>query len=78
MAKTKSDKGYNQRSIPKGKTQVNINMPTGLHEKIKFIAFQHEQGNSEVYVQAVEKFLELYERKNGAIKLPAKKQSISI
>lgn len=79
MAKTKGDKpGYNPRSIPEGKTQVNLNMPTALHEKIKYIAFAHEHGNSEVYIQAVEKFIELYEKKNGVIKVPPKKKSINL
>lgn len=79
MAKTKGEKaGYNPRTIPEGKTQVNLNMPTALHEKIKYIAFAHEQGNSEVYIQAVEKFIELYEKKNGPVKVPAKKKSINL
>lgn len=79
MAKAKGEKtGYNPRSIPEGKTQVNLNMPTALHEKIKHIAFTHEQGNSEVYIQAVEKFVELYEKKNGVVKPMAKKKSINL
>jgi penicillin-binding protein-related factor A (putative recombinase) len=74
MAKSKS----NPRSIPEGKTQVNFNLPESSAEKMKAIAFAHGQTQSEVYNLAVEKFIELYEKKNGSVKTTIKKKSINL
>lgn len=74
MAKTKN----NPRSIPEGKTQINVNVSVSVYDKLKSIAIQHGQTNSEVYNLAFEKFIELYERKNGTVKTVVKKKSINL
>lgn len=66
--------GNNPRSIPEGKTQINGNIPTPVFNKLKAIAALHTYSQTEVYILAFEKFIELYEKKNGPIKAgPAKK-----
>lgn len=77
MAKAAS-KGNNPRVIPEGKTQVNFNAPCIIVEKMQTIAFQHKYKNSDVYNQAFEKFVELYEKKNGPVKPAVKKKDIKL
>lgn len=74
MAKKKS----NPRQIPEGKAQVNFNIPTGQFEKIKAIAGNHGLNQSEVFNQAVDKFIELYEKKNGPVKTGQQKKEIKL
>lgn len=74
MAKAKN----NPRSIPEGKTQINVNVPVSVYDKLKAIAIVHGQTNSEVYNLALEKFIELYEKKNGTVKAVVKKKSINL
>lgn len=62
-------KAVPQRVIPEGKTQVNFNIDITLLEKVKDLAFwEGGLSNSDIYNRAVEKFIELYEKKNGRIK----------
>jgi hypothetical protein len=70
--------GGNPRTIPGDKVQVNFNTPAATVEKLKAIAHAHGQSNSEVYNLAFEKFIELYEKKNGPVKTTIKKKSINI
>lgn len=74
MAKKKS----NPRQIPEGKAQVNFNMLTGQLDKMKAIALLHGLNQSEVFNQAVDKFIELYEKKNGPVKTDQKKREIKL
>jgi hypothetical protein len=63
MAKAKT----NQRTIPEGKTSYSGNMDTTTFDKLKTIAMAHGKTQSEVYQMAFDKFIELYEKKNGPI-----------
>jgi hypothetical protein len=74
MAKAKS----NPRQIPEGKKQVNFNIPTIQLDKIKAIAAIHGLDQSEVFNQAVDKFIELYEKKNGPVKPGQHKKEIKL
>jgi NRPS condensation-like uncharacterized protein len=74
MAKKKSS----TRQIPEGKAQVNFNIPTGQFEKIKAIAGIHGLNQSDVFNQAVDKFIELYEKKNGPVQPGPKKKEIKL
>ena len=74
MAKKKS----NPRQIPERKAQVNFNIPTGQLDKIKTIAVLHGLNQSDVFNQAVDKFIELYEKKNGPVKTDLKKKEIKL
>lgn len=58
----------NNRSIPKGKTQVNFNIDNFILERIKDLAFWENTTHSEIYNKSVVKFIELYEKRNGKIK----------
>ena len=50
-------------------TQVNMkNVPVDLLEKVQTIASVEGLAFSEVYIVAFQKFVELYEKKNGKIK----------
>jgi hypothetical protein len=62
------------RVIPEGKTQVNFNIPVDQFEKLKVIASLHTLTQSDVFTQAIDKFIELYEKKNGVIKTGQKKE----
>lgn len=66
MSKAKS--GGNKRSIPDGKTQVNFNIDNEALEKVRTIASVERVNNSEIYNRSVDKYLELYEKKNGKVK----------
>ena len=61
-------KEYKQRTIPAGKKQENFNIDTALLEKVKDLAYAVNSPRAEIYNKAVEKFIELYEKKNGKIK----------
>lgn len=74
MAKKKS----NPRQIPEGKTQVNFNIATGQLDKMKTIATLHGLNQSDVFNQAVDKFIELYEKKNGPVKPSQVKKEIKL
>jgi hypothetical protein len=67
-----------RRVIPEGKTQINVNIPVSVYEKMKAIAALHGHTHSEVYNLAFAKFIELYEKKNGPVKPSAKKKSINL
>jgi len=58
----------NKRQIPQGKTQVNFNIKNKVLEQVKNLAFWENVNHSDVYNNSVEKFIELYEKKNGKIK----------
>lgn len=75
MAKSKS--GGNPRSIPEGKTQVNFNINNGTLEKVKVLSLAEGVTNSDIYNRSVEKFVELYEAKNGKIK-PVKSKGLDL
>lgn len=64
----KSIAGGNPRSIPTGKRQVNFNAPETVLDKVEGIAYIEGVSNSVVYNRALEKYIELYEAKNGKIK----------
>ena len=57
---------------------VYFNAPTTNVDKLKTIAHLHGQNNSDVYNQAFAKFIELYEKKNGPVKIDAKKKNIKL
>lgn len=61
--------GRNRRSIPEGKTQVNFNALDTVIGKMRSIARKHEYTNADVYNQALEKFVELYEAKHGPVEV---------
>jgi hypothetical protein len=60
------------RTIPKEKTQVNFNIPRDLLRKVEFISFTEQLYNSDIYVAAIEKYVDEYEKKNGKIKTRTK------
>ena len=68
----------NPRSIPEGKTKVNFNVPDTIFKKLRAIAHKHEYSNTDVYNQAFEKFVELYEKKNGPVQIVAAKKEIKL
>lgn len=60
-------------------TQVSVkSIPVDLYNKIKTIAFEHGQTQNELYVMALEKFVELYEKKNGPVDSAPKKKEIKL
>lgn len=60
-------------------TQVSVkSIPVELYNKIKTIAFEHGQTQNELYVMALEKFVELYEKKNGPVDTAPKKKEIRL
>jgi len=63
----------NPRRIPEGKTSYSGNMTTATYEKLKAIALAHSNTQSEVYQLAFDKFIELYEKKNGPVQQIQKK-----
>ncbi len=67
MAKIKSG-GGNKRTVPEGKTQVNFNIENNALEKVRTVAAKERVSNSDIYNLSVDKYLELYEKKNGKIK----------
>lgn len=53
----------------KDTTQINIkNIPVELLGKLKSIAVMEDVPSTKVYILAFEKFVELYEKKNGKVK----------
>lgn len=70
--------GSNPRSIPEGKTQVNFNVPNTIIEKMRAIAHNHKYQNTDVYNQAFETFVNLYEKKHGPVKVIAAKKEIKL
>ena len=66
------------RSIPEGKTQVNFNLSNSILEKVRSLASQERVSNSDIYNLSVEKYLELYEKKNGKIKVKPKGSGLNI
>jgi len=59
-------------------TPVYFNAPSEIVDKLKAIAHNHGQNNSDVYNQAFVKFVELYEKKNGPVKTGPKKKDIKL
>lgn len=60
-------------------TQINIrNVPADLAAKFKILAVTHEETQNDICLLALEKFIELYEKKNGPVKTTAKKKSINL
>lgn len=66
-------KKANPRTIPEGKTSYSGNMESTSFEKLKAIALAHGKTQSEVYQMAFDKFIELYEKKNGPVDISPKK-----
>jgi len=60
--------GGNPRSIPEDKTQVNFNIKKDSLKKVKFIAYKKDLNKSDIYNEAVEKYIENFEKKEGKIK----------
>lgn len=59
--------------------QINIrNVPAPVAAKFKVLAATHGDTQNDIYIQALEKFIELYEKKNGVIKTVVKKKSINL
>jgi len=56
------------RSIPEGKTQVNFNIKEETLKKVKYIAYKKDVSKSDIYNEAVEKYIENFEKKEGKIK----------
>jgi predicted transcriptional regulator len=67
MAKAK--KWESTRLIPKGKTQVNFNIKDESLKKVEDIAHQKRVSKSDIYNEAVEQYIEKFEKKEGKIKL---------
>lgn len=61
-------KHTNRRIIPSGKVQENFNIKSELQEAVKDIAHAENISKSDLYNLAVEKYIYLYEKKNGKIK----------
>lgn len=59
---------YKPRTIPQDKTQVNFIIENAILEKVRDLSFTEGVSQSEVYKAAIEKFIELYEKKHGKIK----------
>jgi hypothetical protein len=68
ISRTVAKQQTKQRVIPDGKSQVNFNITKETLEKVKSLAFWEGVANSDIYNKAVEKFIELYEKKHGKIK----------
>ena len=60
--------GGNPRSIPEGKSQANFNIPDDLLEKVKDLGHLEGVANTEIYVRAIERYIQQYEAKHGKIK----------
>lgn len=60
--------GGNPRTIPEGMQQVNFNIHTDLVNKVDALAYKEGVSKSNVYVRAVERYIEQYEAKNGKLK----------
>lgn len=56
------------RVIPAGKVQDNFNIRADLLERAKDLAYIENISKADVYNKAIEKFIELYEKKHGKIK----------
>ena len=65
MATVKRNK---PRVIPEGKVQENFNIKESLLEKVKDLAYAENASKTDVYNAAIEKYVELYEKKNGKVK----------
>lgn len=61
-----------KRIIPEGKAQVNFNLDAVLSDKIKYIAWKEGTKNSDQYGEAVARYVEEWERKNGKIRKTSK------
>lgn len=66
------------RVIPKGKTQENFNIQIEILEKVKDLAHATNTSRAEVYYAALEKYIELYEKKNGKIKPRPKGKGLDV
>jgi len=60
--------GGNPRSIPEDKTQVNFNIKKVSLKKVKYIAYKKDLNKSDIYNEAVEQYIEKFEKKEGKIK----------
>jgi hypothetical protein len=66
------------RVIPVGKTQENFNIDKSLLESVKDLAYSLNTSRAEVYHAAIEKYIQLYEKKNGKLKPRPKGKGLSI
>ena len=68
----KAGSKFGVRSIPKDKTQINVNVKNEILAKIRTIGDTEGVTYAEIYNLAFEKFVQLYEKKNGKIKAKVK------
>ncbi len=66
MAKAK--KWESTRLIPKGKVQVNFNLKEESLKKVEGIAHAKRVSKSDIYNEAVDQYIEKFEKKEGKIK----------
>jgi hypothetical protein len=60
-------------------TQANVkSIPVEIYEKFRTIAFEHGVTQNDLYNQALAKFIELYEKKNGPVQVGPKKKDIKL
>ena len=59
---------YKARIIPAGRTQENFNIKNDSLEKVKDIAAAENTSKADIYNRAIDKYIELYEKKNGKVK----------
>jgi hypothetical protein len=74
MAKATKD----TKSVVKEKAPVFFNTDSEILDKLKTVASTNGWNNTDVYNLAFEKFIELYEAKNGKIKPGVKKKDIKL
>ena len=60
--------GGNPRSIPEGKSQINFNITDEPLKKVKYIAYKKDVPMSDIYNEAIEQYIEKFEKKEGKIK----------
>ena len=60
--------GGNPRSIPEGKSQINFNITDESLKKVKYIAYKKDVPMSDIYNEAIEQYIEKFEKKEGKIK----------
>lgn len=71
-------KPYKQRVIPDGKVQQNFNLKADLLNKVRDLAFWENTSLADIYNAATEKYIELYEKKNGKIKPRPKGKGLNL
>lgn len=59
----KKNKEYSPRTIPEGKSQININLPIDLITAIDSIAKKENESRTILITKAVEKYIRSYNRK---------------